>query len=283
MTTVGIVGLGVMGSAVAARMSSNGVDVVGIVAGRSQATRARARSAGIAEVGTLEDLVARADLVMSIMGSAAAVEFATELERAVAGAVGKVPAFAECNLIAPEAMRRIDASLTRHRVEVVDAAIVGPPPNGAHSPCVYVAGPHAERLLFLRELGFRVDVVSERNGDASALKVCSAAVWQGCLALTAQVAIAAKALGVDAAWRNDLQLHQTLLHDWFLPAVLEAPERSERWQGDMTVIGDTLAAVAADPRYHAAAADLYGRLARLPRRGWRDVSEIVACLDESED
>ena len=67
LTTVAILSPGDMGEGVGASIKGQGIDVITVLAGRSDETRMRAERAGFREVADLEELVAEADLVLSII------------------------------------------------------------------------------------------------------------------------------------------------------------------------------------------------------------------------
>ena len=64
--TVGIVSLGVMGSSLASSLLKSGHSVIWASKGRSQNTIDRARRVGAIDVGTIEELSNRSDVIMSV-------------------------------------------------------------------------------------------------------------------------------------------------------------------------------------------------------------------------
>jgi 3-hydroxyisobutyrate dehydrogenase-like beta-hydroxyacid dehydrogenase len=66
MRTVGRLHRGEMGASIGAALRRAGVEVLWVSAGRGPATRRRAHSADLTDVGTLSVLVARSDLVPSV-------------------------------------------------------------------------------------------------------------------------------------------------------------------------------------------------------------------------
>jgi len=256
--------MGVMGAAVAARLDRAGIRVVTSTAGRSEVTRRRAAESGARELASIDAVVADADVVLSITGSAQAPVLAHRIAEAVA-ATGSAVVVAECNLLEPSVMIGLGETLGAAGARVVDAGIVGPPPDDARSPLFYLSGPDTAPLDFLARAGIPTRVVSARVGDASALKVASAAVWQGCLALIADVLLMTERRGLMAELLDDLRRNQTQLHGWFLDALEEAVPRAARWSGDMAAISRTMASGGSSEQYHAAAAVLYGRLAGVAR------------------
>ena len=104
LRTVGIMSPGDMGSAVGQALAKHGLTVIAALGDRSARTRALAAEAGIADVGTLENLVREADLVMSILVPDAAMVAAQRVAEAMQSA-GATPLYADCNSIAVQSER----------------------------------------------------------------------------------------------------------------------------------------------------------------------------------
>ena len=113
MTAVGLLYPGEMGALVAAACNA---DVIWVSAGRSDATCARADALGLTDAGTLAELVARSDIVLSICPPAIAEETAREV--AAAGFDGL---YVDANAISPARAKRIATLFER----TVDGSIVG--------------------------------------------------------------------------------------------------------------------------------------------------------------
>ncbi len=65
--TVAVVSAGDMGHAVGAVLAGSGLEVITALDGRSQRTRDLAAKAGMVDVGDADTLVARAEIVLSII------------------------------------------------------------------------------------------------------------------------------------------------------------------------------------------------------------------------
>src|SRR5262245_40748545 len=77
--TIGVLHPGEMGSVVATRAREAGARVVWASAGRRSSTRERAVAAGVEDVGTLRDLVAASDVILSVCPPEAALDVAREV------------------------------------------------------------------------------------------------------------------------------------------------------------------------------------------------------------
>jgi 3-hydroxyisobutyrate dehydrogenase-like beta-hydroxyacid dehydrogenase len=93
----------------------------------------------------------------------------------------------DCNAIAPDTAREIAGLVEGAGGRFLDAGIIGPPPRGGATTNLYVSGPGAADLEALAGAQLVVQVVSERIGDASALKMCFGALNKGTQALWLEV------------------------------------------------------------------------------------------------
>src|SRR5258708_19763859 len=96
MKTVALLHPGEMGAAIGACLCGRGLRVVWASAGRSAATRSRARAAGLEDVGPLERALGVADIVLSVCPPHGALALARE----VAGH-GFTAAYIDPNPISP--------------------------------------------------------------------------------------------------------------------------------------------------------------------------------------
>src|SRR5690349_20172452 len=98
--TVAILAPGAMGAAVARRLTEAGATVRTVLSGRSAASAARAKAAGMNDVGDARALVEDADLLLSIVPPGTALDLANRLAPALAAARRK-PVYLDCNAVAP--------------------------------------------------------------------------------------------------------------------------------------------------------------------------------------
>jgi 3-hydroxyisobutyrate dehydrogenase-like beta-hydroxyacid dehydrogenase len=102
-----------------------------------------------------------------------------------------------------------------------------------------------------------VQVISDRIGDASALKMCYGALNKGTQALWLEVLIAAHRLGVDGLLDQQLQQSQADLYQWALGQFPALPPKAFRWAPEMLEISKTLATAGMNPQVFQGAADIY--------------------------
>src|SRR5690606_3380875 len=194
--TVAILSPGEMGSAVGSAFHASGLDVITTLEGRSGPTRKRAAAAGFRDAGSLDAVLAQADIVLSIMPP----EFATATAETVAAAMrrtGHAPPYADCNAVSPDTARRIAAMIAAAGARFIDGGIVGRPPNRTDQRTrFFVAGPDAALMDAFDCRGVDIRQCGPEIGRGSAIKMCYAAITKGTSALHAAVLIAAEALGV---------------------------------------------------------------------------------------
>lgn len=260
---IGIASPGDMGQAVAQSLKAAGFSLHAALEGRSARTQELSRSAGLHDCGTLENLVATCDVILSILNPAAAMENA----RAVAAAIQKSNRkiiFVDCNAVAPGTAQEIALIITAAGGDCIDAGIIGPPPrNGASMRC-YVSGSKAARLLPLSCPGIDVRVMSDRIGDASAIKMCYASYTKGALALGVEMLAAARRLGVDAALDRELLESSAENRQWILSRTRVMPPKAYRWVPEMLEIAKTFKDAGMTPRILQGAADMYEMIAATP-------------------
>lgn len=255
---IGFLHPGAMGVSLAATVVRGGHQALWASAGRTAATRARAKDQGLVDVGTLDALCARADVVVSICPPHAAEDVASAV--AAAGFRGT---FVDANAIAPTRMVRIARSLNARGVDVVDGGVIGGP---AWTPgtWLHLSGPGAAAVAALFGAGpLCTNVVGPEVGTASALKMVYAARTKGTTALLVAVLGAAERLGVrsalEAQWEADAAGATAEAHD----RARRVTRKAWRFVGEMDEIAATFAAAGMPSGFHEAAADVYRALAGL--------------------
>jgi 3-hydroxyisobutyrate dehydrogenase-like beta-hydroxyacid dehydrogenase len=251
--TVGIVHPGEMGAALGAALREKSEEVLWASSGRSSATVERASQAGLEDVGGVEELTRRSDIVLSVCPPAAAIDVARSL-----------PAFSgiyvDANAVSPATAEVIAGLVDRY----VDGGIVGPPPHKRGTTRLYLSGTEAGQVADLfADTTVDPRVVSMEVGAASAVKMTYAAWTKGTAALLLAIRAVARVEGVE----------ETLVEEW-RASLPELPQRSAaaarsatgkgwRWVGEMEEIADTFARAGLPEGFHRAAAEIY----RLPVPG----------------
>lgn len=227
---VGLLFPGEMGAAVGNEASA---DVVWASEGRSAATAERAGN--FTDVGTVDQLVRRSDVILSICPPAIAEETAEQVfDHGFEGI------YVEANAISPDRMRRIAQLDPR----IVDGSIIA-----AKGINLYLAGPETEQVARLFQGSeVRAIPIGETVGAASALKMAFGGWNKIGIALTAQAHEIAKAYGVEAQLEAEGVPADRL--QW-------VQDRAWRWAPEMEEIADMCAELGLDEGIPRGAASFY--------------------------
>jgi hypothetical protein len=235
--TVGLLHPGEMGAAIGAALQAAGHEVLWASAGRSEATRERARA--FTDAGTVAELVARSNVVFSVVPPHGAIELAESLP-AFSGI------FVDANAVSPATAARVGATVE----QFVDGGIVGGPP----APRLYLSGAEAP---VVGELFAGSPVETVVVGNASALK-CAYAGWtKGSGALLLAIREFARAEGVWEPLADEWERSQPQLAARLAAAERSAAPKRWRWIGEMEEIAAAFAADGLPPGFHVAAAEVY--------------------------
>ena len=254
--TIGVMSPGDMGQAVAQQLKSGGFSVCTALDKRSARSKALAREAGLTDTGSLAKLVDTCDVILSIMNPGSALDFAGEVAQALA-TTQRRPLFVDCNAIAPTTLEAINAKITAAGGRCADASIICPPPRGNAKIWLYASGAEARVLEQLDMPQIVVRVMSERLGDASAIKMCYGAMNKGMIALVLELLIAARRLGVDDALIGQLKETHSDVYDRIMRQLPVMPPKAYRWVPEMQQIAQCFEAAGLTPRIFDGAADMY--------------------------
>lgn len=255
MQRIGLIHPGAMGASVGAAARSNHHRVLWASQGRSADTIARAQRADLEDVGTVAQLVAASDIVLSVCPPHAAGDVARE----VLG-LGFTGIYVDCNAVSPNRTRAIQQLVEGAGATYVDGGIVGGPAwtreAGTH---LYLSGQRAAEVsACFTASPLRAPVISDRIGAASALKMGYAAYTKGTTALLTAILGMVEKEGVRAdlerQW-GDTFATQTIRR------VCSNTAKSWRFEGEMYEIADTFRDAGLPGAFHLAAADIYKRLA----------------------
>ncbi len=261
-SVVGIIGTGAMGSAVARRLGDQGCRILTLLEGRSTASRERARSAGMQGVAPAG--LATADLVLSIVPPAVALDVAAALAPALASA-GHRGAYVDCNAVSPATVREIAALIAPTGWCFADVGIVGLPPTEVEGTVFYAAGEAAMRFAGLARPALEVRVLDGPVGAASALKMAYAGMTKGVTAICAAMILASERAGAAATLGAELARSRPELLAMARLQMPRAFPRSYRWVAEMREIA---AFAGEDP----ATAAIFEGIARLYERIAADVA-----------
>jgi 3-hydroxyisobutyrate dehydrogenase-like beta-hydroxyacid dehydrogenase len=248
-----------MGAAIGAQLVLAGHRVLWCSEGRAAATIERAERASLEDAGTMTELAAASDVVLSVVPPAAAAEVALAI-----GAFSGV--FVDANAISPATTIEVGEIVGAAGGRYVDAGIIGSPPQREGDARLYLSGTEASPVagLFAATI-IDARVVSERIGDASAVKVAYAGWTKGSAALLLAMREFAVRAGVEEALLSEWAQSQPHLEAMWRRAENSRQEKGWRWVGEMHEIADALGAVDLPEGFHRASAQTYEGVAR-PRR-----------------
>ncbi|MCS5641670.1 MAG: DUF1932 domain-containing protein [Dehalococcoidia bacterium] len=256
--TVGVMSPGDMGSGVGGILVRSGLRVITSLKGRSEASSTRAAEQGIVDVGSLDDVVASSDLMLSILVPSEALAFAASAAESIVRTNSHV-AFADCNAVSPATGVKIGKIITAAGGMFIDAGIIGGSPRTGAIPRFYASGEHAGILAELDGKGISVPVMRGAIGRASGLKMLYAALTKGTAALHASTLMAAKSLGLFDDLIHELEQSQsgTLTA---MGRVNSISAQAFRWIGEMEEIASTFEDAGVTPNIHAGAAETFQKI-----------------------
>ncbi|MCK9907927.1 DUF1932 domain-containing protein [Microbacteriaceae bacterium K1510] len=258
--TVAIIAPGAMGAGVGQRLAENKVTVLTSLAGRSEASAARAQKAGMVGVGDAQ--LAEADFLLSIVPPGEAVALARRLAP-VLRASNRKTVYVDCNAVSPPTAQEIADVIATTGCLFVDAGIIGPPPQpGSRNTKFYVSGPAAHDFARLNDYGLIVSVLDGPLTAASAMKMSYAGITKGFTALAAAMMLAATRSGTAAALKTELEESQGPLFTWLSRQVPSMYPKAYRWVAELDEIAGFVGKDHPEHAMFAAAARFYEEIAK---------------------
>lgn len=276
--TVGIVHPGDMGISVAATLQKGGHKVLWASEGRSRATQDRAIKHNLVDVVSVGALCRECQVIVSVCPPHAAEATAQMVLDA-----GFTGTYLDANAIAPERAIRMSQRMLAVGAAFVDGGIIGGPAWKPNTTWLYLAGSHAPEVAELFAAGpMAASVMGERVGDASALKMCYAAFTKGSTALLSASLAAADALGVREALMAQWAHDDPALPERNTQRVRTVTAKAWRFVGEMDEIAATLGAAGLPDGFHAAAAEVYRRMAEFKDApSTPELEAVLAALNDS--
>lgn len=152
------------------------------------------RQAGVTGVATPPAALVGAELIFSVVTA----DQALAVAQAASGGLVPGALWFDCNSCAPETKRRAAEVIEAAGGRYVDVAVMAPVHPKRHLVPLKIAGPHAEAgAAALRKFGMRPEVVGNKVGQASSIKMIRSVMIKGLEALTAECFLAARRAGVE--------------------------------------------------------------------------------------
>jgi len=149
---------------------------------------------GVRGTRTAAELVADADIIVS----AVTAEAAAEAARSVADDMRPGTLYLDVNSAAPSRKREAAGIVTAAGGAYVDVAVMAPVHPTLHHTPLLISGPDIARAQdLMQRLDMRFEVVSDKIGDASTIKMVRSVMIKGIEALVAESIVGAVQQGID--------------------------------------------------------------------------------------
>ncbi len=272
---LGLLHPGEMGASIGAAARQAGARVGWASHRRSGESRRRAAQAGLEDLGSLEELAASSELIVSVCPPDAA----TALAESVA-ATGYRGIYVDANAVSTGTARELAAIIEDSGARFVDGGIIGPPAHNAGTTRLYLSGGEAPTVARVFEgSALQATAMDTRPGAASALKMCYAAWTKGSAALLTGIRALALAEGVEPALLEEWALSQQGLEARSTAAARNNAFKAWRFAGEMREIAATFEASELPGGFHRGAADIYERLSAFkdcdPAPALADIMETI--------
>jgi 3-hydroxyisobutyrate dehydrogenase-like beta-hydroxyacid dehydrogenase len=244
---IGILSIGEMGYHWARVLGAHGMKTYSFLEGRSAATRERARSVGVEIAPSLEDLVSKTDLVVSIVVPSAAKDVAEQVALALTRIRRTGLFYMDANAVSPMTAESLGRILTKAQAHYVDGCIIGGAAKLDRGTVVYVSGPEANRLSTLNQSGLHVKVLGPGATQASAFKIIHAGLSKGLAGLFTELLVGANALGLLRETLDDYEDNYPGLLHKISNSITSLPVHAKRRSEEMIELRETFAYYGIDP------------------------------------
>jgi 3-hydroxyisobutyrate dehydrogenase-like beta-hydroxyacid dehydrogenase len=212
--TVGVLGLGYMGSRIAAKLLGAGYDVT--VWDRKQESRGRLLAQGAAESDSPRELARAVDvLLVSLTDDDVVRQVALGEGGAISGLrAGSV--YLECSTVSPETIEELAAAVHERGATVVDASISGSTPSLEQSTAVVLVGGDDEavaRVQPLLEPWSRAALHMGGTGAGSAMKLAVNVILGVGMQAIAEAVVLGEAQGLERERVIDALGHTAVISD----------------------------------------------------------------------
>lgn len=148
----------------------------------------RAKKAGVTLVDSLEELIASSEVIMSMVPTAYTLTTAMNALKYF----DKDKLFADASTSLPDDMVEIAKAAAAMGVEFADVAMLGSLPKDKHKVPILVSGTGADSYLeLMKPLGMDIEKVSDKAGDASAIKLTRSIYMKGLATLMTETLMCA--------------------------------------------------------------------------------------------
>ncbi|KAJ7072516.1 6-phosphogluconate dehydrogenase C-terminal domain-like protein [Mycena amicta] len=277
--TIAVIAAGAMGAGVAKRLTQHGVKVLTNLDNRSEATRRRAREAGMQDASFKE--IVSCEFMLSILPPSDAHSLAERYVKEYAAAGNAVPVFVDCNAVNPATVHKIAALFKETPIKFIDAGIIGgPPTDSGYDPTFYASGDDEDvlqRFEHLSKVGLKISALRGEGagvGDASALKMSYAGITKGTTGLFTTMILAAyeSSPATAEALLNELHASQPAFLKRISTVIPPMVPKAYRWVGEMEEIAGFVGDGEGD--IYRGLSKLYARIEKSEKGDGRDVETL---------
>ncbi|MGH3876450.1 MAG: 2-hydroxy-3-oxopropionate reductase [Actinophytocola sp.] len=198
MTTIGFIGLGIMGGPMAANLVTAGFDVVGY--NRSRPAVERLEQAGGRGAGSIAEATRDADVVLTMVPDSPDVEAVVLADDGVLANAKPDLLLIDCSTIRPDTSREVAETARRHGVRALDAPVSGGEKGAVDGTLSIMVGGEAADVEAARPVLDAVGKTIVHVGPAGAgqtVKAANQLIVAGTLELVAEAIVFLEAHGVD--------------------------------------------------------------------------------------
>ncbi len=262
MTKIAMIGFGEAAQSIAAGLKGRpGLELSAFDLRFADAAAAQAlrQAATERDVTALDDIsgVASADLVLSlVVGSATRSAAASAAPYLAESAV-----YIDLNSVGSETKQLAAGEIARGKGSFVDGAVMAPVPRSAEKVPIVVAGERAAEIAeTLNGLGMNIEVVGDKPGQASALKMIRSVMIKGIEALLIEALTSAEKVGVTERILDSVQesfpgLNWRDIADYYISRTFE---HGARRVTEMTEAANTIESLGLDAHMSRAACKTIG-------------------------
>lgn len=274
---VGVLHPGEMGASVAVSLLAGSHEVAWCSAERSEHSRARAVE--LQEFSQLDDLVAWAEVLISVCPPAYALQQAQAVQACAFDGL-----YVDANAIAPATASAIAQLMG---VAYVDGGIIGPPAWQSGTTRIYLSGNNANVVagLFTGAAleGIAIPQAQGNEAAASALKMAYAAYTKGHSALLLATNAVAHNSGVLDVLRSEWEQSLPGLSQRSEITANAISPKAWRFVGEMQEISATFAGAGLPAGFHNGAAEFYARLSEFKDQPPASLDDLLDVLAQSEN
>jgi 3-hydroxyisobutyrate dehydrogenase-like beta-hydroxyacid dehydrogenase len=281
ITRIALIGFGeaggILGHDLAARrLEVNAWDILFDSPAAREAMLAKSRAAKVCPAKNLADAVTNADLVISAVTAASALDVAVE----TAPLLRAGQLYLDINSVSPATKQEMARRFEKSSAHFVEAAVMAAfPPLRLKAPML-LGGPLAAAAApRLAAIGLTVSVADDRVGIASAVKMCRSVVIKGLEALAVESMFAARRYGAEDAVLKSLAATfpemgwQEKLPDYLIS---RAAEHGKRRAAEMREAAQAVRDAGRNPHMAGATAELQDALVK-------EIAERLANAPEAND